>query len=147
MLQATRGGIENMPRWAATRGMQFEASKSELIHLTRAHAPRTETIDVGAANLKPTEDARFLGVWLDRKLRYKAHLGRIQKKMATQTYALTRLAAKTWGCSLAYAREIYKSVIQRAITYRASAYHTPTEPGGAPQGIAVALELIQNNCL
>ena len=134
-------------RWAATRGMQFEASKSELIHFTRAHAPRTETIDLGATNLEPTEDARFLGVWLDRKLRYKAHLGRIQKKMATQTYALTRLAAKTWGCSLARAREIYTKVIRSAIAYRASAYHTPTEPGGAPRGIAVALEVIQNDCL
>ena len=69
-------------RWAATRGMQFEASKSELIHFTRAHAPWTETIHLGATNLEPTEDTRFLGVWLDRKLRYKAHLGRIQKKMA-----------------------------------------------------------------
>ena len=127
-------------RWATTRGMQFEASKSELIHFTRAHAPRTEIINLGATSLKPKEDARFLGVWLDRKLRYKAHLGRIQKKMATQTYALTRLAAKTWGCSLARAREIYTKVIRSAIAYGASAYHTPhratgstTRRGGCPR--------------
>jgi hypothetical protein len=122
-------------------------SKSELIHFTRAHAPQTETVNLGATSLKPAEDARFLGVWLDRKLRYKAHLDKIQKKMATQTYALTRLAAKTWGCSLARAREIYTKVIRSAIAYGASAYHAPTEQEGAPRGIAVALELIQNDCL
>ena len=49
-------------RWAAARGIQFEASKSELIYFTRAHAPWTETINLGATNLKPIEDARFLGV-------------------------------------------------------------------------------------
>ena len=38
---------------------------------------------MGTTSLKPKKDARFLGVWLDRKLWYKAHLGRIQKKMAT----------------------------------------------------------------
>ena len=64
-------------RWAAARGIQFKASKSKLIYFTRAHALQTETIDLGATNLEPTEDARFLGVWLDRKLRYKAYLGRI----------------------------------------------------------------------
>ena len=112
--------------------MQFEASKSELIHFTQAHAPRSETVRLGITELKPKEDARFLGMWLDRKLHYKAHLDRIQKKMATQTYALTRLAAKTWGCSLAHAREIYTKVIRSAIAYRASAYHIPTDPGERP---------------
>ena len=67
--------------------------------------------------------------------------------MATQTYTLTRLAAKTWGCSLARAREIYTKVIRSAIAYGASAYHTPTEQGGAPRGMAAALELTQNDCL
>ena len=48
--------------------MQFEASKSKLIYFTWAHALQIETIDLGATNLEPTEDTRFLGVWLDRKL-------------------------------------------------------------------------------
>ena len=64
-------------RWATARGMQFEASKSKLIHFTRAHVPQMEAINLGAINLMSTEDARFLGVWLDRKLYYRAHLGKI----------------------------------------------------------------------
>ena len=64
-------------RWATARGMQFKASKSELIHFTRAYVLWMEAINLGATNLTPTEDARFLGVWLDRKLCYRAHLGKI----------------------------------------------------------------------
>jgi len=39
--------------------------------------------------------ARFLGVWLDQKLSFKAHWDKVKLKIATQTFALTRLAAKT----------------------------------------------------
>ncbi|EAQ82940.1 hypothetical protein CHGG_10758 [Chaetomium globosum CBS 148.51] len=101
--------------WAAERGMEFEPAKSELIHFSRARAPIEKTLTIGGVELKPVEDARFLGVWLDRKLRYRAHLAAVRKKMKTQTCALTRLAAKTWGCTFARAREIYSKVIRSAI--------------------------------
>jgi hypothetical protein len=39
------------------------------------------------------QKARFLGVWLDRKLQWGGHLQEIKKKFATQKLALTRLAA------------------------------------------------------
>ena len=39
--------------------------------------------------------ARFLEVWLDRKFSFKAHQDKVKLKMAIQTFALTRLAAKT----------------------------------------------------
>ncbi|EAQ83345.1 hypothetical protein CHGG_09749 [Chaetomium globosum CBS 148.51] len=116
--------------WAAERGMEFEPAKSELIHFSRARVPIEKTLTIGGVELKPVEDARFLGVWLDRKLRYRAHLAAVRKKMKTQTCALTRLAAKTWGCTFARAREIYSKVIRSAIAYGASAFHTPTEGSG-----------------
>src|SRR5688572_25299298 len=61
--------------WAKTRGMQFEPAKSELIHFARAHRAPSQGIRLGNAEVKPTEETRFLGVWLDRKLRWRAHLG------------------------------------------------------------------------
>ncbi|EAQ90184.1 hypothetical protein CHGG_06803 [Chaetomium globosum CBS 148.51] len=133
--------------WAAERGMEFEPAKSELIHFSRARAPIEKTLTIGGVELKPVEDARFLGVWLDRKLRYRAHLAAVRKKMKTQTCALTRLAAKTWGCTFARAREIYSKVIRSAIAYGASAFHTPTEVGGPPRGAAKELAKIQSECL
>jgi hypothetical protein len=121
--------------WGATRGMQFEPSKSELLHFTRAKAASKQRVRLGNAIIEPTESARFLGVWLDRRLKWTAHLKRIQTKMETQQFALTRLAASTWGCSYVRAREIYTKVIRSAIAYGASAYHTPSE-NGKPRGIA-----------
>ena len=63
-------------------------------------------------------------------------------------YVLTKIAASTWGCTLAWAREVYTKVVRSAIAYGASAYHTPADPKRqAPRGIAKPLTTIQSSCL
>ena len=37
----------------------------------------------GTIEIKPVGSARFLGVWLDRKLSWKAYCGAIEKKLKT----------------------------------------------------------------
>jgi hypothetical protein len=56
-------------RWARSRGMEFAPQKSELMHFTRAHNPLRNKVQLSDAEVAPKESARFLGVWLDRKLR------------------------------------------------------------------------------
>ncbi len=52
---------------------------------------------------------------------------------------MSRIAAKTWGPSLAKAWEVYSKCIRSAIAYRASSYHTPTLIEGKPIGLAKTL--------
>jgi hypothetical protein len=134
-------------RWAVTRGMEFAPQKSELIHFTRAHKPVKHPIRLADAAVEPVEEARFLGVWLDRKLGWKAHLKRVKAKMATQQLALTKLAASAWGCSTRRAREIYTKVIRSAIAYGAAAWHQPAEAEEKPAGIAAGLGTVQSRLL
>jgi len=49
--------------------MSFAPQKSELIHFTRARALLHRGVRLGELAVEPVESARFLGVWLDRKLR------------------------------------------------------------------------------
>ena len=71
----------------------------------------------------------------------------IERKLRTQEYALSRIAAKTWGPSLAKAREVYTKCIRSAIAYGATTYHLPTAVEGEPQGVAKALAKAQNRSL
>jgi hypothetical protein len=132
--------------WARTRGMKFAPEKSELLHFTRAQKAPTQRVRLGNASVKPVESARFLGVWLDRKLRWTRHLKQLKTKLATQQFALTKLAASTWGVSLSRARELYTKVIRSALAYGASAWHTPSKEG-EPQGPAKQLLTAQSHCL
>ncbi|GAB1319515.1 hypothetical protein MFIFM68171_09725 [Madurella fahalii] len=130
--------------------MEFEPAKSELIHFTRARRPRSEVVRIlgeGNPGLAPVESARFLGVWLDRKLSFKEHKKRVDAKMATQTLALIRLAAKTHGVRIERAREIYTKVVRSVLSYGATAWHTPTPLGVPPRGIARNFQATQTRCL
>jgi hypothetical protein len=137
-------------RWAATRVMEFSLEKSELMYFSRAREACILPIRLGdATTAAPVQEARFLGVWLDRKLHWTAHLKAVNRKLATQQLALSRLAASAWGCSLSRAREIYVKVIRVALSYGASAFHQPTTPESGPKGIAKQMAIAQpcNLCI
>ena len=83
--------------------MQFEPTKSELIHFTRGKPYETPLCLRSPESsehsqpfpLVPVHSGRFLGIWLDRKLSFTTHTKAIKRKLETQMYALTRLAAST----------------------------------------------------
>jgi len=83
-------------KWSESRGMEFEPGKSELIHFSRTRNPLAGRVQLRNTTKEPTTSTRFLGVWLDRKLTWKAHLKEVQQKLETQRLALTRLAAASW---------------------------------------------------
>ena len=140
-------------RWATAHGMEFNPAKSELIHFNKGRAQWTEPLHLAqpasqdGAEIKPQPYARFLGIWLDWRLNWKAHEAKVVEKLRTQDYALSRIAAKTWGPGLIRAREVYTKCIRSAIAYGAANYHTPTPAGGQPQGLAKRLARAQSRNL
>ena len=127
--------------------MTFNIKKTELVYFTRSRKQPTSQVYLSGTAVLPKASARFLGVWLDRKLQWKAHLKEIRIKLAKQELALSRLTGKTWGYSLVKAREIYTKVIRSAIAYGATSFHKPTEEGGKPKGIAIELAKDQTRSL
>ncbi|EAQ90760.1 hypothetical protein CHGG_02695 [Chaetomium globosum CBS 148.51] len=145
---------ETCIRWADSRGMKFAPEKSELIHFNKGRRQWTEQVNLanpggGTSPVKPEESARFLGVWLDWKLNWKAHLVAVEKKLRTQSYALSRIVAKTRGMGLAKVREVYTKCIRSALAYGASSFYIPTDVGGEPakKGITKTLGKAQNKSL
>jgi hypothetical protein len=115
--------------------------------LKNTRNPLANRVQLGNTTKEPTTSTLFLGVWLDRKLTWKAHLKEVQQKLETQRLALTRLAAASWGFSLPRAREVYVKVIRSAMAYGATAFHKVTEPGGNAAGLAGSLRKEQTQCL
>ena len=119
--------------------MAFAVQKCELIHFNKGWRQWKAPVSLallegrGYSTIQLVQSARFLGVWLDWKLSWKAHCKAVERKLRTQDFALSRIAAKTWGPSLARAREVYSKCIWSAIAYGASSFHTPTRSGGVSQ--------------
>jgi hypothetical protein len=54
----------------------------------------------------------------------------VERKLRTQSYALSRVVAKTWGMELAKVREVYTKCIRSVLAYGVSSFHIPTDEGG-----------------
>ena len=109
--------------WARPRGVVYGPEKSKLLHFSRTHAVPTKTLSLDENTvIAPLNAVRFLGIWLDRKLLFSEHLQQVKTRLKTQSYALTRLTGKTWGCTLPWARTIYTAVLRSTAAYGASVF-------------------------
>lgn len=110
--------------WADRHGMVFAPKKFELIHFTKARSKFNLQASVRLQDIEkaPTQTVRVLGVWLDTKLLWKAHLSQILTKATTQGAVLNRLSKSTWGFTFTAARRIYTSIVRPTICYGASAW-------------------------
>lgn len=135
-------------KWARKHGVTFAPDKYELIHLSRT--PRrfdmAKSLSIEGEEIAPTQSIKVLGVHIDSKLYWGPHMRSIEAKNATQSLALNRLGASTWGATFAKARQIYKTIVRPAITYSAPVWHQRSA-GGKPASKEKKLEILQNNSL
>ena len=113
--------------WARRYGASFAPEKYDLIHLSRRPKKfnMQAQMQLGSLVKAPTTSVRVLGVWLDPKLRWGEHVKVVLGKMKTQTNALIRTTASTWGATFASARQIYSAVVRPALAFGAAVWHLP----------------------
>ena len=135
-------------RWSLRHGSVFAPSKYELIHLSRnpKKFDMTATIRISTKTIEPKPDIRVLGLQIDTKMRWGAHVRKTQEKLTKQSGALTRISASTWGASFSKARQVYIAVVRPAMTYASAVWHTPKEIGKSKAATS-KLAVMQNKCL
>jgi hypothetical protein len=134
--------------WAKRFGMKFAPQKYELIHFTRRRTAfnLAATIRLGETIQHPKQEVRILGVWIDPKLKWAAHIRQVLGKAPSYQRAIDTTAASTWGACFRAARQVYCSVFRAGITYGAPIWHTPSSNGKA-KGLAHKLIGVQNKAI
>ncbi len=106
--------------WAKDNAVQFDDSKSELIHFgSHKAAPDQTVILPNGTIIKPKICVRWLGAWLDRKLNFRVH---VQTKIAAATrtlHSLFRLMNSEWGLNAKSGRQLYLTCITPISDYGA----------------------------
>jgi hypothetical protein len=73
--------------------MKFAPAKNKVLHFSRPRVACTLPVRLGSNTIHSAESARFLGIWLNIKLNWKAYVNKIKAKMNIQTLAFRKLAA------------------------------------------------------
>ena len=98
-------------------GVQFGTSKYMLVHFTRNSRQSTKAkIKVNGTTIKPSTEARYLGVISDQQLRYKVHTQSIIKRGTAAALALSSIANCKWGTPYAYVRQLVQAVVLPVLT-------------------------------
>ena len=122
--------LQEAEKWREKHGAQFEVSKYILVHFTRNSRQATKApVTVNKITIKPSSEAKYLGVVFDQRLNFKTHLQNVTKKGTNAAMALSRIAKCNWGAPYKYARQLFNAVIAARTDYAASIWHRPRSGG------------------
>ena len=73
--------------------------------------------------IKPSNEVKYLGVYLDQKLNWEKYLDNITSKAIGALFACRRMVGSKWGIKPKMMRWIYISVIRPAMAYAAAVWN------------------------
>ena len=136
-------------KWALRHGVRFAPDKYKLIHFTRRRDPAAVNahIRIQGFDGKPCPELRVLGVWLDRKLTYQAHIKKAAEKGAAQLQKALHITQSTWGLSFQNSRLLYTAIVRPTLTYGAPIWSLPEPETPLSASTLYPLQKTQNSSL
>jgi len=113
--RATLGAFRD---WAGQRGLTFSASKSQAIPLKGRLRPGF-TVPFGTEDIMVVGSVRYLGVELDSRRNFWAHVKRVAGKSDSLYSRLRAASSANWGLQQSTSAVIYRAVFLTRITYAA----------------------------
>ena len=104
--------------WASTHQMEISADKTELIFFCRRQRRDVElNITINGTRIHPSPQVRHLGVILDHRLSWRAHIAAKCSKAKQNIFNLRRLSKLTWGSSSQILSHLYRAIVEPMLLY------------------------------
>jgi Reverse transcriptase (RNA-dependent DNA polymerase)/Endonuclease-reverse transcriptase len=116
--------------WAGERGLTFSSGKSQALVL-KGNLPSDFTVPFGNDEIVSTERVRYLGLILDRRRNYWAHVQTVAGKSEELYSRLRTATSANWGIRQATSRVIYGAVFLPRITYASEIWRNGLKTGRA----------------
>ncbi len=113
-----QNALNVMVNWAHSCGLEINAQKTELVLFTRKRVvPVMDPPSINGISLAFSEEAKFLGVILDRKLNWKSNITERVRKATVALYSCKNAIGKTWGLNPQMVHWLYICVIRPILMY------------------------------
>lgn len=98
-------------------GLQLSGSKSKVFIFSRGRRREKVELKINNDFLPLNDNIKYLGLWLDRSLRWSRHINQIVEKSTTFLNLLKVLAGSGWGIHPRHIRSLYLSLIRSRFDY------------------------------
>jgi ribonuclease HI len=116
--EITEGALRKLLKWAHRWGLGVNPAKTKLVLFTRKYKiPSFGKPRLGGTELKLSDEAKYLGVILDKKLNWNTHIEERRKKAYNALYICRRFAGSSWGLAPRISHWLYTSVVRPILTY------------------------------
>lgn len=122
-------------------GLQLSTSKSKYCLFSRGFRTQSINLQINNEILKSTENIKYLGMWLDRSLRWGKHINEICQKTQKCFNLLKTLSGSSWGVHPKHIRRLYIALIRSRMDYGCFIYDN------SANSHTYKLDKIQNQCL
>nr|ACY69870.1 AP-like endonuclease/reverse transcriptase [Adineta vaga] len=136
--------IDAFESWCKSWKLKLQPTKTELIHFSihpRKHYKNPVKVKVEDTIIKPLDSTRYLGVIIDKRLKWRAHLEHIESKIAPRIGLLRYLSRTTYEPNNKTMINIFKSIVRTVIIYGHPILLT------ADQKVWDRLQIIQNKAI
>lgn len=86
----TNTAIEKVIEWLSERSLQLAEEKTEAIMLTDRRKVQKLKIKVGETTITPKKCIKYLGLWIDKLLKFDQHIYQTTKKAEIYTTTVTK---------------------------------------------------------
>ena len=141
--EAVQADLATLEAWERKWDMEFAEDKCKVLTITLKHKRNIRIKDYKIHNylLKRVDSAEYLGVKLDSKLNFNAHIGALCKKATSARQFLQRTLP---ACDRNTKAQTYTTFIRPIVEYAASAWDPHNCKGLQRQ--RDRLEAVQNKC-
>ena len=129
--------LDNLQIWEQLWSMEFHPNKCKLLRITNKRKPIITNYKIHNENLESVDNAKYLGVIINKHLKWNTHIDMVCKK-GTQTRNF--LQRNLRGCSRATKVKAYKTYVEPILNYSSTVWN-PIGEGN--QGLRERLEMVQ----
>ena len=120
--------VTRLERWSEENGLRFSASKTVAVHFCHRRCPDPDLrIRLNGQIIPTRSEAKFLGVWLDRRLTYKQHFKRIRERCFRSLNVLKCVSRTSYGADRTTLLLLYRSLVRSKLDYASFVYDSASE--------------------
>lgn len=113
--------------WCNSKGLSINPQKTTIVPFTRKHkidGLRKPILD--GVEIAYSDEAKYLGVTLDRKLNFTSHIENVTKKARSSIGICRQLVIKSWGLDPDKMIWLYNMIVKPILTYGSFIWWTKT---------------------